>query len=102
MPNKNDPSFQDELDKLKGRINKAHEQQNPKPEEVPLDATRMSIEMVVGTLVGAFIGYHIDGWLGTMPLFFIVCLLLGLAAGVYNIYKAATQFDEASQKDVEE
>ncbi len=102
MPEENDPSFEDELKKLKTRIDTAHEKQHPELQEVPLDATRMSIEMVVGTLVGAFIGYHIDGWLGTMPLFFILCLFLGLAAGVYNIYKAATKFDEAPPKDSDE
>jgi ATP synthase protein I len=50
---------------------------------------RLSAEMVGGVLVGAGLGWLIDRWLGTSPGGFILLLLLGFAAGVLNVMRAA-------------
>ncbi|HZT27980.1 MAG TPA: AtpZ/AtpI family protein [Pseudolabrys sp.] len=50
---------------------------------------RLSTEMVAGVLVGAGLGWLLDGWLGTSPWGLIVFLLLGFAAGVLNVMRAA-------------
>jgi ATP synthase protein I len=50
---------------------------------------RLSTELVAGVLVGAFIGWALDKWLGTSPWGMIVFLLLGFAAGVFNVVRAA-------------
>ena len=50
---------------------------------------RLSTELVAGVLVGAFIGWALDKWLGTSPWGMIVFLLLGFAAGVINVMRAA-------------
>ena len=50
---------------------------------------RLSAELVAGVLVGAAVGWLIDRWLGISPWGMIVFLLLGFAAGVLNVIRAA-------------
>jgi ATP synthase protein I len=50
---------------------------------------RLSTELVAGVLVGAGIGWLLDRWLGISPWGLIVFLLLGFAAGVLNVMRAA-------------
>ena len=50
---------------------------------------RLSAEFVAGILIGAAIGWLLDRWLGTSPWGMIVLLLLGFAAGVLNMMRAA-------------
>jgi ATP synthase protein I len=50
---------------------------------------RLSTELVAGVLVGAAIGWLLDRWLGISPWGMIVFLLLGFAAGVLNLMRAA-------------
>ncbi len=50
---------------------------------------RLSTELVAGVLAGAFVGWLLDRWLGTSPWGLIVFLLLGFAAGVLNVIRAA-------------
>jgi ATP synthase protein I len=50
---------------------------------------RLSTELVAGVLLGAGIGWLIDRGLGISPWGLIVFLLLGFAAGVLNVMRAA-------------
>jgi len=43
--------------------------------------------MVAGPLVGAFIGYWLDRWLGTKPYLLLVFLALGFVAAGREVYK---------------
>ena len=50
---------------------------------------RLSSELVAAVLVGAGLGWLVDRWLGVSPLGLIVFLLLGFAAGIVNVLRAA-------------
>ena len=50
---------------------------------------RLSSELVAGVLVGAAVGWALDRMLGISPWGLIVFLLLGFAAGVVNVMRAA-------------
>jgi len=50
---------------------------------------RLSTELVGGVVVGAFLGWALDKWLGISPWGMILFVLLGFAAGVLNVMRAA-------------
>ncbi len=52
-------------------------------------AFRLSTEFVAGVIVGGGLGWLFDRWLGTSPWGMIVFLMLGFAAGVYNVMRAS-------------
>jgi F0F1-type ATP synthase assembly protein I len=55
------------------------------------DGSKFAVELFAGVVVGLFIGYQIDSYFDTFPLFFIICLLLGMAGSFLNIYRAVQQ-----------
>ncbi len=50
---------------------------------------RVGTEMLSAVLIGGAIGYSIDKWLETQPIFLVAFLILGGAAGILNIYRFA-------------
>ena len=57
---------------------------------------RLGSEFIAAILVGAGIGYLLDLWLNTGPWLLLVLLLVGFAAGVLNVTRAAAQMNRAS------
>jgi ATP synthase protein I len=52
---------------------------------------KAAAELIGGVVVGGVIGWFLDQWLGTRPWLFILFFLLGTAAGMLNIIRAANQ-----------
>lgn len=52
---------------------------------------RVLSEFVAAVIVGAVIGWQLDAWIGSTPLFLIVFVLIGTAAGFWNVYRIAAK-----------
>jgi ATP synthase protein I len=48
---------------------------------------RVGVEVASALAVGVGIGWGLDRWLHTMPLFLIIFVLLGGAAGMLNVWR---------------
>jgi len=83
------------LRRLGERLKQQAAREPEKPAVTRTDASafargfRLSTELVAGVLVGAFLGWLLDRWLGISPWGLIVFLLLGFAAGVLNVMRSA-------------
>ena len=62
-------------------------------------AWRISVELLTGPLVGGLVGWWVDKWLGTKPVFLVVLLLLGAAAGLSGTIRAARQMNAAAERE---
>lgn len=83
------------LDKL--QATQAARYQRPPPSQLGI-AGRFSTELVAALLVGGGLGWGIDwlfGWFGfnTRPVFMIVGVVLGAAAGILNVVRAAKEIN---------
>ena len=52
-------------------------------------AWRMVIELVAGLSIGFGIGYGLDRLFGTLPLFLVIFIMLGLVAGIRVMLRTA-------------
>lgn len=57
---------------------------------------RLGSEFIAAILVGAGIGWILDSWLNTGPWLLLVFLMVGFAAGVLNVTRAAAEMNRAS------
>ena len=46
----------------------------------------MGISMVLAIVIAIAIGYYLDKWFKTSPVFFLIFMVLGIIAGFRNIY----------------
>lgn len=56
-------------------------------------AWRMVLELVTGLGIGFGIGYGLDSFFGTMPVFLVLFIFLGLAAGINVMLRTAKEVD---------
>ena len=52
---------------------------------------RVLTEFTAGIVIGAIIGWQLDTWLHTSPILLIIFLVLGTAAGFWNVYRIAAK-----------
>ena len=68
-------------------------------------AFRIGTEIVVAVAGGGSIGYLIDTWLDMRPWFLILFLLLGNAAGLWNVFRVTSKqgyaagFESSKRRD---
>ena len=53
------------------------------------NAFKMSTELVSAVAVGTIIGFILDNWFGTKPWLTICFFIMGVAAGISNVFKSA-------------
>ncbi len=86
------PRPTDELESLEARLAEAKARHNPDPMRVASGAMgqgfRFALEIVITTVVGSAIGWQLDRWLGSKPWLLLLFMLLGLAAGFINLFRA--------------
>jgi ATP synthase protein I len=94
-----DPDQQQQLSQLEAKIDAAKKRTAPKPRadehysQANL-AWRMVIELVAGLGIGFGIGYGLDWLFGTLPIFMVLFVMLGLAAGVKTMLRSAQEIQE--------
>ncbi len=96
----NKPKRLPSLHELDARIKKARGVQKGEDDEQAsgFGPTRVSLEFVSPVLVGAFLGYWLDKWFTTTPIFFITGMLLGVLAGGMSVYRLAVRSAEQDDK----
>jgi ATP synthase protein I len=92
----------DELRELGQRLDEVQQRRVGRPKGPPPTqlgiAGRFSTELVAALVVGGGLGWGIDWLFGhfgihTRPVFMIVCFVLGAAAGIRNVMRAATEIN---------
>ena len=57
-------------------------------------ALKISTELVAAVVVGSIIGFLLDSWFGTKPLLTIIFFIMGVAAGILNVFKSAKRMQK--------
>ena len=60
---------------------------------------RIAVELLSAVIVGASIGFVLDRFFSTYPLFFSAFLLFGGAAGFLNVYRMAKAYQDEKTEE---
>ena len=87
-----------ELDELSKKIEAAKQVREDSPENLKRKVEeadnarsigmKVAIEIFAGIAVGVIIGYSLDSLFNTLPLFLVIFMVVGAAAGFWNVYKS--------------
>jgi ATP synthase protein I len=88
-----------ELDDLKKKINisknKIKTKFLPSSNNNPIGlAFRISTELVASLFVALFIGWYVDKWLNTKPIFIIIFFFFGVGAGILNVVRSTKMINK--------
>ena len=62
---------------------------------------RVAIELIAAVSTGGMIGWFLDSQFGTSPIFFFLCLMLGIVAGYVTIKRVNDAFADALEKSAQ-
>ena len=96
------PAQDGELADFDERLGRARGRRSDAPEATARGnamgtAFRISSELVVGLFVGGLIGWQLDKWFDTSPVFLLIFFLLGAAAGIWNVIRVALEMQPNAQ-----
>ncbi|CAI3940556.1 AtpZ/AtpI family protein [Commensalibacter papalotli (ex Botero et al. 2024)] len=94
-------SFDKKLQDFESRLNPSkkqdHSQLTGGDNDLWKFVLRSGVELFSAFLVGVMIGYGLDYWLLTRPLFIIIFSALGMGAGVLNVWRIVKPGDIRSE-----
>jgi len=61
-------------------------------------ALKISTELVAAVLVGSIMGFLLDGWFDTKPLLTICFFIMGVAAGILNVFRSAKKMQKSKKE----
>ncbi|MDB2668564.1 AtpZ/AtpI family protein [Alphaproteobacteria bacterium] len=96
LPKTDRKSERDRLTALEGEISEVRKRHQPVQEDRANMSSlglawRMTIEMMVGIGIGGYLGWWLDKALETKPIFMLVLLVLGMAAGLLNSVRMVSE-----------
>lgn len=96
------PAQEDKLADFDERLGRARGRRSNTPEATARGnamgtAFRISSELVVGIFVGGLVGWQLDKWFDTSPVFLLIFFLLGAAAGIWNVIRVALEMQSNAQ-----
>ncbi len=62
-----------------------------------LTGMRLSVDFISPIIVGIFMGFWLDRWLSTTPLFLLILFFLGILAGFWNLYRMAQRLEQQNE-----
>ena len=57
-------------------------------------AMKMGTEFVAAVFVASFIGFYIDKWLETTPIFIIIFFIIGSVSGIFNVVRSSKMINK--------
>lgn len=94
-----------EIEKMKLKLDEFDQTLNEKKKKIShLPKTnfsfglKISLDFVASIVVGVLIGIGIDKLFNTKPIFFLIFLLLGIAAGFMNIYRVVLNLEKNKEE----
>jgi ATP synthase protein I len=106
--NKKSDEMKAVLDDLNTRVNAARQANEPKQQGGLNEgttygiATRLVAELIAGLLIGVFAGWYLDQLFDTKPWLMIIFIIIGAAAGILNVMRAAKQLMPKSKHNENE
>lgn len=61
-------------------------------------AYRVMVDMIAGLLLGGFLGYWLDRWMGWAPYSLVTGLVLGFIGGANNAWRAIREYSAAAAR----